>query len=108
MTIGIEFDGVSEFIADIDEFADMLGRDSARLLADEALKQYREDAPVKSGDFKGGLFTKVVKRGAGFTIQFWSKADYGVYVEALYYRLADNINFGRVLAAVRRKLDRTS
>ena len=98
-----EWEGVEGFIEDIDHEADELVDDGTRWTAEEALDDYREDAPVKSGDFRGGLFTKI----RGSVIQFWNLHDYAIYVEALYHRLDDNIDLAKVLRRVQKRLDHT-
>ena len=96
--------GVEGFIEDIDHEADELRvDDGTRWTAEEALDDYRKDAPVKTGNFRGGLFTKI----RGTVIQFWNLHDYAIYVEALYHRLSDNIDMARVLRRVQKRLDRT-
>ena len=98
-----EWSGVEGFIEDIDQEADELVDDSTRFTAEEALDDYRKDAPVKTGNFRGGLFTKI----RGTVIQFWNLHDYAIYVEALYHRLDDNIDLAKVLRRVQKRLDRT-
>ena len=103
----VRWDNLPEFERAIQDFGEQLPADSARWLADEALGDYRRTAPVRTGLFKGGLFTRIRRQARTRAIQFWSQVDYGYWVERRWYPLDRNINIRRVFARVQSRLDRT-